>query len=561
MGADDGTTQLDQLNTFSVEAETDKVCVPIIGKFSTGKSALCNTLLMVEDFLTENVTPETPIPTELVYTSQSEKECLTIYYKDGSMQEYPPTEEIEPDMETAKARRYTWKNDFLGEIPTVMLVDMPGFDSDIEAHNNMIDGYVGKSMYYLVAFSAEDMIVHESLGETLRELCGAHDMDICVVITKCDKVTRAILEDGEAHIREVLEKYIGDKSYEICRTSALDGYVETLKKRLHKIEDDAQGYLDKKHTEQLKGYALPVVSYLKSRIAKAGMTESQLAEQKEQYQQELETFAQEQKKHTAEFDRDIFNCIQNIKGDVRNALVSQTSSLAHAAVKGEDIQEPINSTIRTAVMESYKKHYSPVIERYLNRVSDSFAPFAYQANVASVSGGDGDALGGVATVGMMAGAAAMAPTVAGMVATATPALLASLGTAGASAVAAGTTAMAFLSAVPVVGVILAGVTGIGALIGREKKKQEALEQAKAAVRSQVIPNVMAGLEPHLDADLKKQSDALKKEVDQSVTAQLEAMKKAIEDAEVAFQKEQGDNAQELETMETYLNQVEGILHG
>ena len=56
-----------------------QVTTPIVGKFSTGKSSLVNALLG-KNYLAVDLTPETAVPTEIIYDSE---EKILIYDKTG----------------------------------------------------------------------------------------------------------------------------------------------------------------------------------------------------------------------------------------------------------------------------------------------------------------------------------------------------------------------------------------------------------------------------------------------------------------------------------------------
>lgn len=174
----------DSIEQLKHKVLTAKVCTPIIGKFSSGKSALVNTLLgYSRKILREDITPETAIPAEIVYTDT--EDSVTIVKNDGtndsiSVQEY---RNYEADATTVKCARIKLRNSFLEEIPDVMLVDMPGFESGIEIHNKAIDDYLPQSLAYIITFPADDMIVRSSVGNILKELC-LNDMPLCIVITK-----------------------------------------------------------------------------------------------------------------------------------------------------------------------------------------------------------------------------------------------------------------------------------------------------------------------------------------------------------------------------------------
>ena len=207
------------LAELRAEMADAKVCTPIIGKFSTGKSALVNTLLgYSRKLLKEDITPETAVPTEILYAE--EEDSAAMLRNDGTLQRLSLEEyrSLEADASAVKSVRLCLRNSFLREIPDIMLVDMPGFESGFEIHNKAIDNYLPQSLAYIIAFPADDMIVRNSVGNILRELC-LHDMPLCVVITKYDKRNDDF--DGTfARMKESLKRFVGEREIRYCRTSS-----------------------------------------------------------------------------------------------------------------------------------------------------------------------------------------------------------------------------------------------------------------------------------------------------------------------------------------------------
>ena len=232
------------------EIKDAKICTPVIGRFSSGKSALLNTVLGYRKrMLKEDITPETAVPTELMYAENEQAEFIRNDETSeiSSVGEY---KETEADAGTVKCVRLYLDNIFLKEIPDIMLVDMPGFESGYEIHNKAIDNYLPRSLAYIIAFPADDMIVRSSVGNILKELC-IYDMPLCVVITKFDKKNDDFDLTFEK-LKESLKRYVGDREITYCRTSSLDGYAGELKQFLITMQEQAQEILAGKYRKLFK---------------------------------------------------------------------------------------------------------------------------------------------------------------------------------------------------------------------------------------------------------------------------------------------------------------------
>ena len=320
-----------QIDKILSEIPNAKVCTPVIGKFSSGKSALINTLLgYSKKLLKEDITPETAVPAELVYTADTDN--VRLYRNDGkhkdmTVEEYKSTE---LDASTIKRARVTLRNSFLEEIPDVMIVDMPGFESGYEIHNRAIDEYLPQSLAYIVAFPADDMIVRSSVGNILKELV-LHDMPICVVITKYDK---------KNDVREFLEE----------------------------IQAQSQTILARKFKKSVLSVLDNTVGYLKTTLKSSEMSESELDEEEERLGKQLAGLNYKFSGERENFDLQIAESVEEIKADVEAALEAEESTFVAMVMNNQSINDHINTVVRNAVTTSVNKRFIPKVEKYLKRV-------------------------------------------------------------------------------------------------------------------------------------------------------------------------------------------------
>lgn len=127
-----------------------KVTVPIVGGFSTGKSSLLNSVIG-EKLLSTAITPETAVPTELVYGDDT----ATLIKKSGAeskipLSEFKPETLSVADYELVKINTSA---EAFSKLKSLKIVDMPGFDSGCEVHNKAIDNYLPKSLAYVIAIA------------------------------------------------------------------------------------------------------------------------------------------------------------------------------------------------------------------------------------------------------------------------------------------------------------------------------------------------------------------------------------------------------------------------
>lgn len=238
------------------------VNTPVVGNFSTGKSSMINAVIG-KPLLGVEITPETAVPTE-------------IYYGDNKVYEYDKGEIVERSIEELPLKGLTiqttdlvkieFDNEFLKEIKTVNIVDLPGFDTNFELHNRAIDQYLPNSLAYLLVVSSDEPVLKESISEFLKEL-KVYNMPVYVVITKCSR-----LDDDElAECKDLLKKLVGKiVERDDVKVACVDSYgrvnVDELKDILREIQSQTGRIFVNKYSKALKQSSMLAEVYLMERI-------------------------------------------------------------------------------------------------------------------------------------------------------------------------------------------------------------------------------------------------------------------------------------------------------
>lgn len=477
----------DAITRLREEMAEAKVCTPIIGRFSSGKSALVNTILGYRrKILREDITPETAVPAEIVYADG--EDLITILQNDGTVKNMSVEEyrNYEADANTVKSVRIQLRNSFLEEIPDVMLVDMPGFESGFEIHNKAIDGYLPQSLAYIIAFPADDMIVRSSVGNILKELC-LHDMPLCVVITMYDKRNDEF-DITFDKMKESLGRFVGDREITYCRTSSFAGDAEELEDFLKEIQEKSQDILAADYKKKVLLIVENTENYLKTMLNGSRLSESELDEQEEKLGRQLSSLTSSFSKEQKDFELETADCVEEIKEDVRSALEAEESTFVTMAMNKQDINERLNSVVRNAVTVSVKKRFIPRMERYSKRVSDTINSEAF-GDVHIMFSFDSEKV----NKGMVSGIVAVAALV--------------------------------LSGSFIVGLI----AGLFMKLRGDKKREEAKQEIRMKLRNEVFPQVLRDVGNGIETTITKQVTLVNTAIEEELSNQKDILEKAMAD--------------------------------
>ena len=505
------------------DIENARVCTPIIGKFSSGKSALVNTLLGYNKhkMLKEDITPETAVPAEIMYSDI--EDTITIIKKDGEEEEisFDAYKKFEADANTVKNTRIQLKNIFLKEIPDVMLVDMPGFESGFEVHNKAIDNYLPQSLAYIITFPADDMIVRSSVGNILKELC-LYDMPLCITITKMDKKNDDEFEKTLENLKENLKKYVGDRELNYCSTTSARGDASELKEFLKNIQEKSQIILSNKY----KKLVLPLIenteNYLVTTLNGSGLSESELEEKEEKLEKQLSALETKFKEEKQNFEKEITGCIEEIKADAQRALEAEESTLVSMAIDGKNVEDFLNSVIRNAITISVKKNFITKLEKYFNRVAKTINSEPVGDVAVSFSFKTEEIDSGI-TSGIVA---AVAGTILEM---------------------------------PIVGIIVYAVLDLLKNKMMEGKRERQKQEARQKIRSELFPQVMMKVGSEVETTVAKQINKVNLSIDKEITNKRETLEKAMSDLKQQINSEKEKKEKLIADIKADLERIEEII--
>ena len=214
-----------QLEFLNSRINNYKVVIPIIGKFSAGKSSLLNSYLG-KDYLKVNIAPETAVATELTY---GEVEQFTVHYVDdtqpavyslNALQGFQPTEQVA--YLTVKLNNQRLKNR-----RDVVLVDMPGFDARNKAHQKAIATYLERGDYFVTLFPA-DIPFDNTVVERLEEIYYDHSKDIGCLISKAARKSEIELAKSIEQVKQTLNERMQD-DFEVTSIETQDKQLYTIK--------------------------------------------------------------------------------------------------------------------------------------------------------------------------------------------------------------------------------------------------------------------------------------------------------------------------------------------
>lgn len=476
------------------------VPVPLVGAFSAGKSSLINALIGSRVFST-NIDPETAVPAEVRH---GETESLTGCLPDG--RRIPLDREAVRENRLEALQNGGWVEAVLpipqlASLSHLRLVDMPGWDSGVEAHSAAIDNYASRSLAYGVVVSADEGNLRESIRKALKEL-AVRDMPVFAIISKADK---KLPEDVDAIVEQVRQEIIntmGKPPFKAIKVSARKNDMGELIAALQELEGQAEPLFAQNIATPFARKLQSLDGHLATLLNSDDLDSEKIRAECEQLKADMQAFEIRLNDETSQLDARVQPVLGRIMQHLEACLTGQLDSLTDKALHGSDLQGPIGTTARLAVEQGIRDEFNPEIERYLNRVADGL-PSNFSPDVScsfnfdrSQNTGEGGSL--LATP---------------LVALILPALK-------------------FIPGLQILGPIIVGVVALLEKLFQAKNNKEIeearqREEARQTLLTQVIPNVTGQVKAALQPLLHAHVQEAKQKIITSVRAQQASHEAAL----------------------------------
>lgn len=350
------------INDLKIKISEFNIKIPVIGGFNAGKTSLINEFLGI-DLLTTDIIPETAISTELKYGTNEE---VLAYKENGTIDTYSISNLKEINVKNYKYLELILNNQKLKDLDNITIVDMPGIDSNIEAHNKAIMNYIKEGVYYILATDVEHGLKESSL-KFLNEI-SEYGLDFSVILTKSDKKIESDLKEIKETIKNMIYSLVGNEIF-VGLTSAKAGNIGDFENILAKIDKDF--LFKKRFKNQIEILIEKIEKELTLRVKTQNLDEKDLKEKIDSINKKIEELNRKLKNEEKDIEYKMEHQVKtNILNDIRISLENSSSTLALAYKQGENsFKMKVNEIVRPILIKSSNINISNVFENSVKNVN------------------------------------------------------------------------------------------------------------------------------------------------------------------------------------------------
>lgn len=522
------------------ELENDSyIKVPFVGDFNAGKSSLINSIIGRE-ILPTNILPETAVSYELYYAVD---EKLEVWLDDKLVQTVPvdqinslqltPNNLVKLYLNNAVVKDWNDRN--------IIVVDMPGIDSGVEAHNNAILHYVQDGNFFVLVSEAEGGTLRSTTLNFVDEI-KKYGASLVIVISKADKKPAEDVANIKAQIEDVAKRIVGS-STQVATASAVNHDFEGVLSILNSI--DANALVKSKYqgqvTDLIDNYIVELGLQMKLLLADKSDFTTRIEELKK-----AQALAIENIKKKADMAQSVEGSAEDILQDIAVALKSKAAyiaSLLYGQADSNVVNQEILTIVRPVIVNSFKRE----ISEYSDVIGGAIQEFTIQVDEI-INDKNNKALAGAEDlVGKVLGKEVLEELLKKGLDKLAERLIAYKGL---------STLLKSLSKIlgPVVTIVINIIPDLLRLIFGKSKEQK-IEELKVKFASEVVGRIVEALRTPVEDMIKEQ----RAEVDRNVAELIESESQKYNDNIQAVMQQQEEEKAEREKKVASLNGVIGQL--
>lgn len=339
--------------------QTFRINLVLIGAFSAGKSALLNAFLN-QDLLTENQRPETAIASELIY---DETEYIEAFQGDTA-QRFEISEAGVIETGGFDYLRWHLNSDALAELKGYTIVDMPGFNSGIQAHNKALLRYADRANAYLLVIDVEDGGIKQSVKEFIGEVRNYQD-NLAIVITKSDLKTA---ENGTSvkESVELLAQNMFGQNVPVILTSKYDPAVSAVLRTLF-LNFDRDAIFRQEFLPPIAEMSEQLIGVLEVLKKNAHLNTTALEREIALREQARTKLTKKLQAERSKLSERFQNSVQPaILADAQNALHQQADALASSLESGgSNFSMLVNNILRPVLVSATKAYVESSFDDFI----------------------------------------------------------------------------------------------------------------------------------------------------------------------------------------------------
>lgn len=545
---------LGQLAELKTAANDFAFRVIMIGGFSSGKSALLNRLTE-RDLFKENLGPETAIPAEV---SWAPVESAHAHYADGSVKNIA-------DIATATANppqgalfvSLHLDSPFLKQRPELVLVDFPGFDSNVEAHNKAINAYLRKGSAFILLVPAQNGTLGQSDIRFLKE-AAYYPQALGALISKADLVPEQKRQEIVDYVRSGIASVYGVEVPVMPISTKLGSegeFAETIGTVVDRF--NPQELFDLSLAPAINEQLHTGIDALEQYISASTLDSREIDEKIARAREAQEDLARQLEKERRALDgKYAHEIIPGIMGNLDRALRGNLDTLADAALMGEQhFADAVQSVVRP-ILAGIPGEIQANLRDVIGRMSFETTPGAPEdsndkirealLNIVDVISTVIPALGG--------GTGKQAPDKSGKM----PGGVAPGSSLGNMVSGMGTGIIVGATINPILGVLVALAPAIIEIFFASRGRQPQSDprvQVRAQIESQAIPAILSRLEGQVAPAVMETRDMMFEEIKNKIG---ESMHVAAEAMEQAKKEKEGLAASHASNMEQMWHDVDEL---